>query len=211
VKPISAGEDDSTTPKDQSRASPRIKAYSFAARPQVIQAVGCEYGISEIEMKIRPFQDADAAFCFRVRSSAFIRKFYGELAPREVTAAVNAYLPEDFIRMAKEATFFIVEQDDAPLGFFNLRRKDKCTAELPLIYLDLDHLGRGIGSACVDFMEKWLLENWPEVNTLIVDTVIPKYNSGFYKKVGFKPSEITYCEFLGHKLKALRLVKELRD
>jgi hypothetical protein len=110
VKPISAGEDDSTTPKDQSRASPRIKAYSFAARPQVIQAVGCEYGISEIEMKIRPFQDADAAFCFRVRSSAFIRKFYGELAPREVTAAVNAYLPEDFIRMAKEATLPVVLQ-----------------------------------------------------------------------------------------------------
>lgn len=162
-------------------------------------------------MKVRPFKKTDAAFCFRVRSSAFIKKFCGELTPQEVTAAVNAYMPEDYIRMAKETTFFIVELDGTPIGFFNLKRKDKRTAELPLIYLDLGHLGRGIGSACIDYMEKWLLENWLEIDTIIVDTVIPKYNSGFYIKVGFKPSETTYCEFLGQKVKAMRLIKKLRS
>ena len=162
-------------------------------------------------MKVRPFQETDAAFCFKLRSSAFIEKFYGELTPQEVSAAVNSYMPEDYIRMARETTFFIVEQNGAPTGFFNLKRKDKSTAELPLIYLDLDRLGEGIGSACIDYMEKWLLENWSEVDTLIVDTVIPKYNSGFYKKAGFKPGEFTSCEFLGQELKALRLVKKLRN
>lgn len=162
-------------------------------------------------MKVRPFQETDAAFCFRLRSSTFILEFCGELTPQEVSAAVNSYMPEDYIRMAQETTFFIAEQNGVPIGFFNLKRKNKSTAELPLIYLDLDRLGEGIGSACIDYIEKWLLENWLEVNTLIVDTVIPKYNSGFYKKVGFKPSESTYCEFLGQKLKALRLVKKLGD
>lgn len=162
-------------------------------------------------MNVRPFQETDAAFCFRLRSSAFIQKFYGELTPQEVSAAVNSYMPEDYIRMAQETTFFIVEQNDVPIGFFNLKRKDKSTAELPLIYLDLDHLGRGIGSACVAYVEKWVAENWLEVNALMVDTVITKYNSGFYKKVGFKPSESSYCELLGQKVKALRLVKKLRD
>jgi len=128
-------------------------------------------------LKIRPFQDTDAAFCFRVRSRAFIQKFYG--------------------------------QDGTPIGFFNLKQMDQSTAELPLIYLDLDHLGRGIGAACLDYIEKWLLENWSEVNTLIVDTIIPKYNCGFYLKVGFEPRESTYCEFSGQKIKALRLVKKL--
>lgn len=160
-------------------------------------------------MKIRPFQDTDAAFCFRVRSRAFIQKFYGELTPQEVTTAVNSYLPEDYLRMARETTFFIVEQDGTPIGFFNLKQMDQSTAELPLIYLDLDHLGRGIGAACLDYIEKWLLENWSEVNTLIVDTIIPKYNCGFYLKVGFEPRESTYCEFSGQKIKALRLVKKL--
>jgi GNAT superfamily N-acetyltransferase len=162
-------------------------------------------------MKIRPFQPDDAESCFRLRSNAFIQKFYGELTPEEVAAAVNAYMPNDYIRMAQETLFFIVEEDGTPIGFFNLKRKNKSTAEIPLIYLDLDSLSRDIGSACIDYMEKWLLENWLEVNTLVVDTVIPKYNSGFYKKVGFKPSESSYCEFLGQKLKALRLVKKLRD
>ena len=162
-------------------------------------------------MKFRPFQPDDAVFCFRLRSSAFIRKFYGELTGAEVAAAVNAYMPDDYIQMARENPIFIVEKDGTPIGFFNLKRKDQSTAELPLIYIDLDCLGGGIGSACVDYMEKWLKENWLEVDTLIVDTVIPKYNSGFYKKAGFEPGESTYCEFLDRKLKALRLIKKIRD
>ena len=162
-------------------------------------------------MKIRPFQPDDAEFCFRVRSNAFIQRFYGELTLEEIAAAVNAYMPNDFILMAYEHPCFIVEEDGKPIGFFNLKRKDSITAEIPLIYLELDRLGGGFGTACIDYMEKWLVENWLEVNTLVVDTVIPKYNSGFYKKVGFKPGKSTYCEFLGKKLNALRLIKKIRE
>ncbi len=162
-------------------------------------------------MKFRSFEPEDAAFCFRLRSNAFIRKFYGELTGEEVAAAVNAYMPDDYIRMARINPFFIIEKDDTPTAFFSLKRIDEHTAELPLIYIDLDCLGAGIGSACIEYMEKWLLDNWPEVDTLIVDTVIPKYNSGFYKKTGFEPVESTHCEFLGHKLEALRLTKGIGD
>ena len=160
-------------------------------------------------MKLRPFQPEDAVICFRLRSNAFIRKFYGELTAEDVAAAVNAYMPDDYIRMARECPIFIVEKDGVPVAFFNLKRKDRRTAELPLIYINLDCLGAGIGRDCVDYMVKWLQENWPEVDALIVDTVIPKYNSGFYKKAGFVPGEFTHCNFLGHKLKALRLTKKL--
>ena len=132
-------------------------------------------------MRFRPFQPDDAVFCFRLRSSAFIRKFYVELTAVEVAAAVNAYMPDDYIQMARECAIFIVEKDGVPVAFFNLKRKDRRTAELPLIYIDLDCLGAGIGTACVEYMEQWLKENWLEVDTLTVDTVIPKYNSGFYK------------------------------
>lgn len=162
-------------------------------------------------MKFRPFEPEDATFCFRLRSNAFIRKFYGELTGEEVAAAVNAYMPDDYIRMARENPIFIVEKEDTPTAFFSLKRIDEHTAELPLIYIDLDCLGAGIGFACVEYMEKWLLANWLEVDTLIVDTVIPKYNSGFYKKTGFEEAEPTYCEFLGRKIKALRLIKKIRD
>lgn len=155
-------------------------------------------------MKIRPFSPMDAQFCFKVRSNAFIQKFYGELTPEEVAAAVNAFMPNDYIRMAAEMPFFIAEQGGTPVGFFMLKRKDTSTAELPLVYIDLESLGQEIGSDCIDYIERWLSSNWREVNT-----VIPKYNGGFYKKVGFVPSEDTFCEFGGRKVNALRLVKKI--
>lgn len=44
-------------------------------------------------MNIRQFASDDAEFCFKVRSKAFIEKFYGELTPETVAAAVNAAAP----------------------------------------------------------------------------------------------------------------------
>ena len=164
------------------------RLFRCAPKPPV-SFVSCQYLRVEFEMNIRPFQPDDAEFCFRLRSNAFIKTFYGELTPEEVAAAVNAYMPNDYIRMAENMPFFIVEQNGTSIGFFALKRKDSSTAELPLIYLNSDSIGQGIGSSCIDYIERWLSSNWREVSTLIVDTVIPKYNSGFYMKVGFIPGE----------------------
>ena len=160
-------------------------------------------------MNIRKFKPDDAEICFRLRSNAFIQKFHNELSLQDIASAVNAYMPSDYIRMAQEMPFFVIEENDTAYGFFNIKRKNASTAELQLIYIDLDVLGKGIGTACIDYIEGWLSAHWKEVKMLIVDAVIPKYNSKFYEKVGFKPIGSVYCEFLGHKIKALRLAKKL--
>jgi len=51
--------------------------------------------------------------------------------------------------------------------------------------------------------------NWPEVSSLIVDTVIPEYNSGFYKKAGFVPAGDAICKFPDMQVPALRLKKNI--
>ena len=160
-------------------------------------------------MDIRRFSADDAEFCFKTRSKALIRKFYGELNPEEVIACVNAYMPADYIRMAEEHPFFIGEQNHAPIFFFTLKRIDARTAELPLIYVDLACIGKGIGSTCIAYLEQWIAVNWPEVETLIVDTVVPGYNGAFYEKVGFRPLTETVCTFPDLDIKALRLIKKL--
>ena len=104
---------------------------------------------------------------------------------------------------------FIVEDEDVSLGFFAVKRVDNLTAELLLIYIDLNYLGRGIGKSCIQFIEKWLLTNWPEIRSLIVDTVIPEYNREFYQSLGFSPDGETFCDFAGEKVKALRLRKKI--
>jgi hypothetical protein len=88
-----------------------------------------------------------------VRSNAFIQKFYGGLTPVEVAAGVNSYMPDDYIRMSEEMPFFIVEDDEMRLGFFAIKQVNDRTAEFPLIYLDLNSVGQGIGKSCIQFIE----------------------------------------------------------
>jgi len=160
-------------------------------------------------VNFRRFVPQDAEFCFKVRSEAFIQKFYGELNPQEISAGVNAYMPHDYSEMAAQMPLFIVEDQGVSLGFFAIKRAHKLTAELLLIYIDLSHLGRGIGRSCIQFIEKWLSTNWPEIKSLIVDTVIPVYNREFYQRLGFFPDIQTFCDFAGVKVKALRLCKKV--
>ena len=160
-------------------------------------------------MKIREFKAEDAEFCFKVRSNVYIQKFYNELSLKEIASCVNTYMPKDFIHMAKKVEFFIVEKNDLPIGFFTIKRINQNKAEIPLIYIDLNHQGKGIGKICIHFIENWITSNWKEVNRLFLDTIIPKNNRGFYEKVGFVPIKETLCEFQGLEIKALRLSKKL--
>ena len=160
-------------------------------------------------IRIRRFEARDAEICFKIRSDAFIQKFNGELGPREISAGVNAFMPDDYVRMAQSMPFFVAEATGNVIGFFTIERKDPDVAELPLIYIDLCHLGKKIGRAFIEYIETWIKTNWPEVTTLIVDTVIPEYNSGFYRKTGFLPSGNAVCNFPAMDVPALRLVKRL--
>lgn len=158
----------------------------------------------------RRFRADDAEFCYETRRSAYIHEFTGELTEQEIAAAVAAYEPADYIRMAERMPFFIAELHNKPVGFFTLKHVDTRTAEIPLIYITLDSVGTGIGSACMSYIETWISENWPGIRSLIVDTIIPKYNGGFYKKVGFTPEKQVFCEFEGLTVQARRLTKTLK-
>jgi GNAT superfamily N-acetyltransferase len=158
---------------------------------------------------VRQFAPEDAEFCFRVRSTAFIIEFYGELSPQEVAACVNCYMPSDYMRMATTQKVFMCEQNGRRIGFFTLRRHDHQTAEMPLLYLDLRHISKGMGTAALRHAQEWIRANWKEVTTLLVDTIIPKYNGGFYRKVGFVRNGEVSCEFNGLEVKALRFTKRI--
>ena len=165
--------------------------------------------MTQRKIKIRRFKSSDAELCFKIRIQAFIKKFYGELSPEEVAAGINAYLPEDYIRMAKNSEFFMVENKYQAIGFFTLKKLSISKAEIPLIYIDLNHLHQGIGTSCIHYIEEWIRNNWKKVRTLIVETIIPRYNGGFYQKIGFTPVNDTVCYLEEMSVKALRLKKSL--
>lgn len=157
----------------------------------------------------RWFRPDDAEFCCETRRSAYNHEFTDELSEREIAAAVDAYELGDYIHMAERMPVFVVELHTERIGFITIKRLDTHTAEIPLIYITLENIGTGIGTKCIAYIEQWIRGNWPDVDTLIVDTIIPKYNSGFYKKVGFTADKQVFCEFKGLTVKALRLTKQL--
>ena len=124
-------------------------------------------------MNFREFENEDAEFCFRVRSSAFIEKFYNEIGAEAVSLGVNAYMPGDYIRMSSFMKIFIVEEENQKVGFLTLKKIDEHRAEIPFIYFDLKEIGLGYGSKSLKFLEDWVKDNWRGVNTIFLDTIIP--------------------------------------
>lgn len=158
-------------------------------------------------MQLRSYEPADAEFCCRLRNQVIGDLFADHLQAEAVAAAVNAYQPADYTRMAGQGTLFVVEQDGRRAGFFYLERIAADAAELCLIYIDPRFHGRGIGRGCIDHIDRWLPAHWQEVTTLVVTTIVPDYNAAFYQKVGFAPAEPAVCKFSGLAIKALRLSK----
>ena len=163
--------------------------------------------VEDGRVKFREFRNEDAEFCFKTRSAAFIEKFYDEIGPQIVSLCVNVYMPDDYIDLSRNMEIFILEDSGEKVGFVTVKRIEKEVAEIPLIYLSLDSLGKGYGRRLIEYIEEWVKNNWPDVNKLFIDTIIPNYNSGFYKKMNFTEVGGSVCVFSGEKVRARRFEK----
>lgn len=56
---------------------------------------------------------------------------------------------------------------------------------MTFIYVKDGFQRQGIGSTFIDFLEKWVRENMPEIRTISIPTATPKSSGEFYKKVGY--------------------------
>ncbi|MBU2512747.1 GNAT family N-acetyltransferase [bacterium] len=161
-------------------------------------------------MTIRKFSIEDAEFCHRIRCESFESNFLDEIGEEAVNAGIKAYTPDYFIQMAENNEFFISESSGQSAGFFTFKQVVKTTAELVLIYFDARYHQKGLGRLCCEFIDHWIMENWMEVRTIFVDTIIPKYNGNFYRKMGYQESRQVVCEFPKMAVSATRFEKRLK-
>ena len=47
----------------------------------------------------------------------------------------------------------------------------------------------------------------PDIDTIVVDTIIPKYNQKFYEKMGYEKVGESFCDYPLAKIGAVRLEK----
>jgi GNAT superfamily N-acetyltransferase len=158
-------------------------------------------------MVIREFQGTDADFCFKTRTSAFIINFYDEIGAEAVSLGINSILPADYIRLSTYMKIFIVEDSAERIGFFTIKRIDNDVAEIPLIYFVQNGIGKGFGRKSIEYIEEWICTNWKGVKKIFLDTIIPKYNGGFYRKMNYQETGESVCVFSGKEVKARRFEK----
>lgn len=164
-----------------------------------------------LDIRIRSFLPSDSGYCYQLRKECFLNIFIDEIGETAALAGANAYQPADFILISQKKHCFIIEEEEGnPLGFFILSRVDQPTAEIFLIYLEGAHHGQGVGKHCMDYIDRWVTSQWPDTDTIIVDTVIPGYNGGFYQKMGYRKLTETDCQFPGKTVPAIRFQKRLR-
>jgi len=161
-------------------------------------------------MLYRTFAFEDALFCHTIRKRAFTELFAKELTPAQISACVEAYALYDFVRMQKAGEFFIAEENGTPRGFFTLKRLARKKAEIPQLYLDPDHRGRGLGRESMQWLQQWVTTNWTEIAHLVVDTVTPRTNGNFYETMGFTAAGETVCHFPAMDIPAIRYIKSLK-
>jgi L-amino acid N-acyltransferase YncA/ribosomal protein S18 acetylase RimI-like enzyme len=171
---------------------------------------------------LRPFRPADADVCFRIRADAYVHEFFAELGAEAVVAAIGAFLPSDYVHMAREGAICVAENASAEsessegeqpgsasevVGFCVARRVDEATGEVFLIYIRRDFHHQGIGRLLLRWAEAWLKEEAPRLERIIIDTVIPGYNQRFYERMGYEVLSRHPHEFPGRTVEAVRLVK----
>ena len=162
---------------------------------------------NKTKIKIRSFETADGRFCHRLRSAAFHRIFSLELDQDAVEAGAGAYSPEDFGKLIGALDSFVAEAGSDPVGFCTIRYPDERTAEILYVYVDLTHLGEGIGSSLVAHAERWVRERHPEVISIVLDTAVPDYNQKFYERLGYSVLGPAVCRYPAGEVRAVRLVK----
>ncbi len=161
-------------------------------------------------IEIRRFESSDAEACFRIRAEAFIKLFYDEIGPNGVAAGINAYLPGKYIQMAETMPIFVAVDGETQIGFIAARFVGSATIEILFLYIRLDYLRKGIGSQLIGHLENWVRKHHPQIERIIVDTAVPKYNQMFYEKCGYSKIGESECQYPEGSVKAIRLMKKLK-
>ena len=160
-------------------------------------------------LKIKPFETSDAQVCRSLRSKAFEELFSKEIGQDAARSGIETYAPEDIVLLAENNPFFVAEAQSEIVGFIGSKIHDESTIEILFLYVDLNFLRKGIGSGLLHHFEEYVIKNLPNIKTIIVDTVIPRYNQKFYEKMGYVKAGNSFCSYPSGKVRAVRLEKLL--
>jgi ribosomal protein S18 acetylase RimI-like enzyme len=145
---------------------------------------------------IRAYQPSDASACHALRRAAFLGAFGEFLSPEEAQAGADSYDAAEYAARIGGMTTWVAVRDRAIVGFCAVRVHPQARAEVAYLYVGEEHRGAGLGSRLLRHAEKYISEAHPDLAAFFMDTVVPKYNQGFWERMGYRVVGKSGCEYL---------------
>lgn len=161
------------------------------------------------EISVKPFERGDEEACFRIRSEAFIKLFYDSIGADGVVAGVNGYLPRQLEALSDAFPLSVAKDGEDVMGFLAARFVREEAIEILFLYVRSDAFRKGVGRLLVHHLEAQVAEQHPEVQQILVDTVVPQLNQRFYEKLGYVEVGQSLCRYPDRDIVAVRLSKQL--
>jgi ribosomal protein S18 acetylase RimI-like enzyme len=161
-------------------------------------------------LEIRGFCPEDGPACHELRRAAFLGAFASVLSQEAVQTGAGSYSIPEFTERIREMMTYVASTDSGIAGFCSIQQQSRTQAELVYLYVDEEHRGAGIGSALVRQAERSLSDLNPMLETLFLQTAVPKYNQAFWERMGYRFVEAGVCEYPTGRIPAVRLEKKMK-
>ncbi len=110
--------------------------------------------------------------------------------------------PAEVERLLRAQALILAEIDDVPVGSVNVNLMSDGVGEFGMLVADLNHRGKGIGSALVDRAENWAHDM--ACHTMRLELLTPRhwthpskeFLKRWYSRIGYKPQATDSFEIL---------------
>jgi len=151
---------------------------------------------------IRPAKQEDLQSIWRVHTRAIKEVCKNHYSAREIKAWAAVLKPARYRGSIEKGVFFVAVEDEDIVGFGNLNRD---TCEVEAMYVDPDHLRRGVGMKILRNIETVARDCG--LTTLRLTSSLNAVP--FYQKAGFEPQKHTKYLLPFDKVPCVPMVKEL--
>jgi len=151
---------------------------------------------------IRPAKREDSESIWRVHIRAIKEVCKSHYSEREIKTWVGVLKPVRYEGSIEKGAFFVAVEGQQIVGFGNLNRD---TGEVEAMYVDPDHLGRGVAMEILHNIEAVARDSG--LTTLKVTSSLNAV--AFYQKAGFKAQEQSKYLLPFDEVACVPMVKEL--
>jgi len=151
---------------------------------------------------IRKGKQEDRESIWQVHTRAIRKVCRSHYAENELAVWASVLKPGRYRKSIEDGTLLVAEEEDVIIGFGNL---NQATAEIEAMYVDPDHVGRGVGIEILQTLEGLAAE----VGLTSLRLSASLNAVGFYERAGYKSERQERYLLPFERVACVNMVKKL--